>query len=155
MDLDRYLHVKANWKLIVDNLLDLTHLAFVHETTIGNAAWVAWNARSLADEPIVRLILEGTVVRVRLDRKQGAKGRLTAITNRLTRPLLNRACARASAQNLPSAPIWGERRRRWHKLIGCSYLIGLHVRRDQRRVFRRKIRRIIRLVRHSLASDLR
>ena len=31
--------------------------------------WNAWNARSLADEPIVRLILDGTVVRVRLDRK--------------------------------------------------------------------------------------
>ena len=31
--------------------------------------WDAWNARSLAAEPIVRLILDGTVVRVRLDRK--------------------------------------------------------------------------------------
>jgi putative transposase len=31
--------------------------------------WDAWNARSLADEPIVRLILDCTVVRVRLDRK--------------------------------------------------------------------------------------
>src|ERR1700674_3148948 len=31
--------------------------------------WDAWNGRSLADEPIVRLILDGTVVRVRLDRK--------------------------------------------------------------------------------------
>jgi transposase-like protein len=31
--------------------------------------WDAWNARSLADEPIVRLILDGTMVRVRLDRK--------------------------------------------------------------------------------------
>jgi putative transposase len=31
--------------------------------------WKAWNARSLTDEPIVRLILDGTVVRVRLDRK--------------------------------------------------------------------------------------
>jgi transposase-like protein len=29
--------------------------------------WEAWNVRSLADEPIVRLILDGTVVRVRLD----------------------------------------------------------------------------------------
>ena len=39
-----YLHVDANWQLIVDNLLDLTHLAFVHETTtIGNAA-IAENA---------------------------------------------------------------------------------------------------------------
>jgi putative transposase len=31
--------------------------------------WDGWNARSLAEEPIVRLILDGTVVRVRLDRK--------------------------------------------------------------------------------------
>ena len=31
--------------------------------------WEAWNARSLAAEPIVRLILDGTVVRVRLDKK--------------------------------------------------------------------------------------
>src|SRR5438477_5339937 len=31
--------------------------------------WEAWNARSLAEEPIIRLILVGTVVRVRLDRK--------------------------------------------------------------------------------------
>ena len=33
-----YLHVEANWQLVVDNLLDLTHLAFVHDTTIGNLA---------------------------------------------------------------------------------------------------------------------
>jgi putative transposase len=31
--------------------------------------WEAWNRRDLACEPIVRLILDGTVVRVRLDRK--------------------------------------------------------------------------------------
>ncbi len=34
--------------------------------------WDAWNARSLAEEPIVRLILDGTVVRARLDRKATA-----------------------------------------------------------------------------------
>ena len=33
------------------------------------ADWEAWNHRSIADEDIVRLILDGTVVRVRLDRK--------------------------------------------------------------------------------------
>src|SRR5437763_1375809 len=33
------------------------------------ADWDTWNARPLAEEPIVRLILDGTVVRVRLDRK--------------------------------------------------------------------------------------
>src|SRR6202171_2857183 len=31
--------------------------------------WDAWNSRSLAEDPIARLILDGTVVRVRLDRK--------------------------------------------------------------------------------------
>ena len=31
--------------------------------------WDAWNGRDLAGEDIVRLILDGTVVRVRLDRK--------------------------------------------------------------------------------------
>ena len=31
--------------------------------------WDVWNGRPLAEEPIVRLILDGTVVRVRLDRK--------------------------------------------------------------------------------------
>ncbi|HMW53965.1 MAG TPA: IS256 family transposase [Rhodocyclaceae bacterium] len=34
--------------------------------------WDAWNRRDLADEDIVRLILDGTVVRVRLDRKATA-----------------------------------------------------------------------------------
>jgi phenylpropionate dioxygenase-like ring-hydroxylating dioxygenase large terminal subunit len=33
-----YLYVESNWQLVVDNLLDLTHLAFVHDTTIGNMA---------------------------------------------------------------------------------------------------------------------
>ena len=34
--------------------------------------WDAWNARSLTDEPIIRLILDGTVVCVRLDKKATA-----------------------------------------------------------------------------------
>lgn len=41
--------------------------------------WGAWNARSLAGEPIVRLILDGTVVRVRLDRKATAISLLVVI----------------------------------------------------------------------------
>lgn len=32
------LHVKGNYLLIVDNLLDLSHVAYVHNSTIGNAA---------------------------------------------------------------------------------------------------------------------
>ena len=33
-----YLHVACNWQLVNDNLLDLTHLVYVHESTIGNMA---------------------------------------------------------------------------------------------------------------------
>jgi putative transposase len=41
--------------------------------------WAAWNARLLSAEPIVRLILDGTVVRVRLDRKATAISLLVVI----------------------------------------------------------------------------
>ena len=41
--------------------------------------WDAWNGRSLAEEPIVRLILDGTVVRVRLDRKATSISLLVAL----------------------------------------------------------------------------
>ena len=41
--------------------------------------WDAWNARSLAEEPIVRLILDGTVARVRLDRKATSVSLLVAL----------------------------------------------------------------------------
>ncbi len=30
-----YYHIKADYKLLVDNLMDLTHLGYVHKTTIG------------------------------------------------------------------------------------------------------------------------
>jgi vanillate O-demethylase monooxygenase subunit len=46
-----YLHVEANWQLVVDNLLDLTHLAFVHETTIGNMALVEHAAVKVQRSP--------------------------------------------------------------------------------------------------------
>ena len=41
--------------------------------------WDAWNARSLAEEPIVRLILDGTVARVRLDRRATSTSLLVAL----------------------------------------------------------------------------
>ena len=41
--------------------------------------WDAWNARSLATEPIVRLILDGTVVRVRLDKRATSISLLVAL----------------------------------------------------------------------------
>jgi len=41
--------------------------------------WDAWNQRSLTDEPIIRLILDGTVVRVRLDKKATSISLLVAL----------------------------------------------------------------------------
>ena len=41
--------------------------------------WDAWNARSLKEEPIVRLILDGTVVRARLDKKSTSISLLIAL----------------------------------------------------------------------------
>ena len=41
--------------------------------------WDAWNARSLGEEPIVRLILDGTAVRLRLDRKATSISLLVAL----------------------------------------------------------------------------
>ncbi len=41
--------------------------------------WNAWNARSLTDEPIIRLIFDGTVVRVRLDKKATSISLLVAL----------------------------------------------------------------------------
>ena len=33
-----HLHINANYLLLIDNLLDLSHVAYLHGTTIGNAA---------------------------------------------------------------------------------------------------------------------
>jgi transposase-like protein len=41
--------------------------------------WDAWSVRSLKDEPIIRLILDGTVVRVRLDKKATSISLLVAL----------------------------------------------------------------------------
>jgi len=41
--------------------------------------WDAWNARSLQNEPIIRLILDGTAVRVRLDKKATSISLLVAL----------------------------------------------------------------------------
>lgn len=41
--------------------------------------WEAWTKRDLSQEPIVRLILDGTVVRVRIDRKSSSISLLVAL----------------------------------------------------------------------------
>ena len=41
--------------------------------------WEAWSKHALSDEPIVRLILDGAVVRVRLDRRASSISLLVAL----------------------------------------------------------------------------
>jgi phenylpropionate dioxygenase-like ring-hydroxylating dioxygenase large terminal subunit len=50
-----YLHLKADYRLVLDNLLDLTHETFVHPTSIGEAA--------VADTPMTTKV-EGEKVTV-------------------------------------------------------------------------------------------
>lgn len=47
-----YLHVDADYRLLVDNLLDLSHETFVHPTTLGNDA--------VAETPVTARIVDGT-----------------------------------------------------------------------------------------------
>lgn len=40
-----YMHVHANWQLLVDNILDLTHVAYIHAKTIGGNPQAHFNAQ--------------------------------------------------------------------------------------------------------------
>src|SRR5262249_12495201 len=59
-------------------LASVFHRGGVSKDTVSRAwrkiktDWEAWNTRDLSSEDIVRLILDGTAVRVRLDRKSTA-----------------------------------------------------------------------------------
>jgi vanillate O-demethylase monooxygenase subunit len=45
-----YLHYDANWLLIVDNLSDFAHLAFVHTNTLGGSEEYAYTTKPVAVE---------------------------------------------------------------------------------------------------------
>jgi hypothetical protein len=70
------------------------------------ADWDAWNARSLAADPIVRLILDRTVVDVRLDRK--ANSFSSGTTSVLRAVFASRDGPMASAPALPEATVSGQ-----------------------------------------------
>lgn len=48
--LPAYLHYDANWLLIVDNLSDFAHLAFVHTNTLGGSEEYAYKTKPVAVE---------------------------------------------------------------------------------------------------------
>ncbi|HJU24779.1 MAG TPA: aromatic ring-hydroxylating dioxygenase subunit alpha [Casimicrobiaceae bacterium] len=51
------LHLPCHFQLVVDNLLDLSHLAYVHATTTGNAA--------LAEDAVVKTVRDGDTVEIK------------------------------------------------------------------------------------------
>jgi phenylpropionate dioxygenase-like ring-hydroxylating dioxygenase large terminal subunit len=51
------LHLACNYLLTVDNLLDLSHLAYVHSTTTGSPA--------LAEEAVVKVVRQGDAVLIK------------------------------------------------------------------------------------------
>ena len=51
-----YLRIEANWQIILDNLLDLTHLTFVHKSTLASPG--------IQENPLV-VTVEGDTVRAR------------------------------------------------------------------------------------------
>ncbi len=50
-----YHHIKANYRLVTDNLLDLSHETYVHKETIGNGA--------VADSPVQVKLDRGRIIR--------------------------------------------------------------------------------------------
>ncbi len=56
--------------------------------------WDVWNQRSLADQKIIRLILDGTVVRVRLDKKATSISLLVALGMRAAVTILDKSLPR-------------------------------------------------------------
>ncbi|HVO89467.1 MAG TPA: aromatic ring-hydroxylating dioxygenase subunit alpha [Casimicrobiaceae bacterium] len=51
------LHLDCHFQLVVDNLLDLSHLAYVHSTTTGNAA--------IAEDAVVKTLRQGDTVQIK------------------------------------------------------------------------------------------
>jgi putative transposase len=90
--------------------------------------WDAWNARSLTDEPMVRLILDGTVVRVRLEPRRSRRS-VVHVCTFAADPMAQRAddeCDRTAArgvqapdQNADRAAISGDCR---HVVLGSACL---------------------------------
>lgn len=51
----RPIHTKCNYRLIIDNLLDLSHLGYVHPDTIGNEAVVKFPVKTEREADRVRM----------------------------------------------------------------------------------------------------
>jgi vanillate O-demethylase monooxygenase subunit len=51
------LHLACHFQLVVDNLLDLSHLAYVHSTTTGSPA--------LAEDAVVKTVRDGNTVQIK------------------------------------------------------------------------------------------
>jgi phenylpropionate dioxygenase-like ring-hydroxylating dioxygenase large terminal subunit len=83
--LSDYIHVDAHYQLVIDNLLDLSHEAFLHKNTIGNAAVADTPAktrikgdvvevlRMMTDCPPPKLFVRAAGFTTNIDRYQGIR----------------------------------------------------------------------------------
>ena len=78
-----YHHVKANYLLVIDNLLDLTHLAFVHKATLGASGPSDWLQQQ-------KVWTDGEFVRTRRVMRSVAPSGLVKATKRFTTEKIDR-----------------------------------------------------------------
>jgi vanillate O-demethylase monooxygenase subunit len=56
-NIGNYLHVKANWLLETDNIMDLTHVGFLHDGSLGNATMRAAEVKVSERDGTIRAVL--------------------------------------------------------------------------------------------------
>jgi phenylpropionate dioxygenase-like ring-hydroxylating dioxygenase large terminal subunit len=78
-----YHHVKANYQLVIDNLLDLTHLAFVHRSTLGASGPSDWLEQQ-------KVWIDGDFVRTRRVMQDVTPSGLVRATKRFTTEKIDR-----------------------------------------------------------------
>jgi len=62
-NIGNYLHVQGNWLLEIDNIMDLTHVHYLHDGSLGNASMRAGDMRVREQDGVIRaeLSMPGTI----------------------------------------------------------------------------------------------
>ena len=112
-------HIECNYQLVIDNLLDLSHLAFVHASTVGS--------RELADDAVVKTTRSDSGrADEPLDARRGAGADLRAIRTlrRQHRPLADHRFSRSGHRGYPQR--FGQGRHRRARGTRRRAAVGIH-----------------------------
>ena len=91
-----YMHYNANYLLIVDNLSDFAHLAFVHTKTLGGSEEYAFKSKPTAIERLERRLPRRALAHERARRRRST-ARSCAATHRSTAATSHACTCRASS----------------------------------------------------------